>query len=111
MQQLFLKDVSIECCPHYCTVKRVNTLFSHYLYLVFSLSSAEICEKGETGGEGATCVDCAADTYKDVTGRDACTPCEEGFSTQGAIGVESADGCYGKEFYRKVVGKDPFFQI
>ena len=56
----------------------------------------ENCGAGETAAsEGTGCDLCIEDTYKPTQGRDACTECPEGTTTDGSRGAETEEECLG----------------
>ena len=64
---------------------------------MYSCVFTEICAPGFTGAaDGPGCVVCAADTFKPAEGRDACTKCEEGTTTEGRTGSTKKNECLGK---------------
>ena len=59
---------------------------------------SDVCAAGQMAAdEGTGCKDCPADTYKEDDGREECTPCPEGTSTEGATGSDEVTDCLGKK--------------
>ena len=55
-----------------------------------SLIVSGVCAPGYTGSE---CTECAADTYKDTAGSQACSSCPSGSSTNGNTGSTAVTAC------------------
>jgi hypothetical protein len=47
------------------------------------------CALGSASADGLTCVSCAVDTYADSLGQAACSPCADGYTTDGSTGATS----------------------
>jgi hypothetical protein len=45
------------------------------------------CAAGSASADGLACVPCAAETYADSSGQAACSPCADGYTTNGSTGA------------------------